>query len=32
MLDEFISFVKSHEGIWVATCAEVSEHLDTVLS
>jgi peptidoglycan/xylan/chitin deacetylase (PgdA/CDA1 family) len=32
MLDEFISFVKSHEGVWIATCTEVTEYLDTVLS
>ncbi len=31
MLDEFISFVKSHEGVWIATCGEIAEHLNTVL-
>ena len=31
MLDEFISFVKSHEGVWITTCGEVAEHLDDVL-
>jgi peptidoglycan/xylan/chitin deacetylase (PgdA/CDA1 family) len=27
MLDEFISFVKSHEGVWIAPCAEIAEHV-----
>jgi peptidoglycan/xylan/chitin deacetylase (PgdA/CDA1 family) len=31
MLDEFISFVKSHEGVWITTCSEVVNHLDAVL-
>jgi peptidoglycan/xylan/chitin deacetylase (PgdA/CDA1 family) len=32
MLDEFISFVKSHEGVWIAPCSQVAEHLDSVLT
>lgn len=31
MLDEFIKFVKTHEGVWITTCSEVANHLDGVL-
>lgn len=25
MLEEFIAFVKSHQGVWITTCAEIAE-------
>ena len=27
MLDEFIVWVKSFEGVWMTTCGEVAEHI-----
>jgi hypothetical protein len=31
MLDGFIDFVKGHEGVWIATCAEVAARANAVL-
>jgi peptidoglycan/xylan/chitin deacetylase (PgdA/CDA1 family) len=31
MMDEFIDFVKSHEGVWIAPCAEIAKHVRKTL-
>ena len=31
MLDAFLTFVKSHEGVWIATCQEIAKYVDGVL-
>lgn len=31
MLDEFISFIKAHDGVWIGTCLEIAEHVARVV-
>jgi peptidoglycan/xylan/chitin deacetylase (PgdA/CDA1 family) len=31
MLKEFIAFMKSHEGVWISTCANIAQYLASVL-
>lgn len=31
MLDAFLSFVRSHEGVWIATCQEIARYAGSVL-
>ncbi len=31
MLDEFITFIKSHDSVWIASCLEIAEYVNNTL-